>query len=478
MKCSINGVHIKVFNRAIQYLSKIGDEIHFETFATGLCLSAVSSRKTAFGSIKFDVDFFTEYEDDLGKDDESQCKVSVKSILPLFRSLKQFESGTISLDRKNCKLIFKFICRQKLIKRLSIPILEFSRIDDLIIPENFSNKIAGSHKVMNNILSNFHKTTREISFDVTNSSIEIKNHIDNPDLDFETVRANYKLRIDEFETFSIKNPCNIAFSYSDFRAMVKFVDESETHLRINFESPGEPMCLSTRIQDMLVANLLIATLLHDMEETGQDEIQSNSDKTSQTSDIPVAKVTKKNASMTRNRRVIKTQEEDNPFNFIDENRTPSPQVVRNENEQVPEPRPTIIPCSSSSNISDTIPNSSKIYANRPSSLTDIPIQRISEAREEPMQVDSNPEIQIQENEVQQKPDQLKASEEIFFETEESESNKAEIVPESEESVPASPTAEFRRRRRHIFRRCFEQTFDPRTVPGANEILAVNSDEEG
>lgn len=78
-----------MFHRALQFLSRIGDEIHFESFASGLCLSVVNSRKTAYGSIKFEIDFFMEYEDDLGKEDETQCKVSIKTILPLFRSLNQ-----------------------------------------------------------------------------------------------------------------------------------------------------------------------------------------------------------------------------------------------------------------------------------------------------------------------------------------------------------------------------------------------------
>lgn len=113
MKCAISGFNIRgstwfhqnaskfdlipflsrtkfsVFYRALQFLARIGDEIHFESFASGLCMSTVNSRKTAYGSIKFEVEFFSDYEDDLGKDDETQCKVSIKAILPLFRSLKQ-----------------------------------------------------------------------------------------------------------------------------------------------------------------------------------------------------------------------------------------------------------------------------------------------------------------------------------------------------------------------------------------------------
>lgn len=85
---------LSVFYRALQFLAKIGDEIHFESFVTGLTLSTVNYRKTAYGRIKFETEFFMEYEDDVGKEDETQCKVSIKCILPLFRAMKQVNDLT------------------------------------------------------------------------------------------------------------------------------------------------------------------------------------------------------------------------------------------------------------------------------------------------------------------------------------------------------------------------------------------------
>lgn len=352
----------------------------------------------------------------------------------------------------------------------------------LVISESFSvlsrvnvlklsllSRITGSHKLMNGILANFHKTTREISFDVKKDSITIKNHIDNEDIDHESIRSNYTLRIDEFDTFSIKENCTIAFTLADFRAMIHFAEASEAFVRISFEAPGEPLCMSCRDQDAFVANLLVATMLHDMEDTGQDPIKSTSDKTtSQRSNIAdeassgsVAKP--KASSVRRRRRVIDTQDDENPFNFMNDDPVPQPQAIRNgapsKVSEVPSVPPSIVLETQSSNgpspshVSETDPYQ-LLVLNKPSSLISCP----------PL-VDPN-----------------KQSEDIFFETEESESrDSAEvIIPESaEDSVPDTPpSSQFLRRRRFIFARCFEKTFDMRAVPGANEILAVNSDEEG
>lgn len=46
--------------------------------------------------------------------------------------------------------------------------------------------------------------------------------------------------------------------------------------------------------------------------------------------------------------------------------------------------------------------------------------------------------------------------------------------EDEDTFPSTPPA---KRVRHIFRRCFESTFDPHSIPGFNVILAEDSDEE-
>lgn len=349
--------------------------------------------------------------------------------------------------------------------------------------------------MINGILGNFHKATREISFDVTTDSITIKNHIDNEDIDHETIRTNYTLRIDEFDTFSIKQNCSIAFTYADFRAMCHFAEASEAFVRISFEAPGEPLCMSCRDQDAFVANLLVATMLHDLEDTGQDPLKSTSDKTKSqltnnedTDPNTDASVPKPKAPpVKRKRRVINTQSDDNPFNFMNANPVEPifvPEAARNRESAVsdlPSVPPSIVPCTqstgssvSASHISETDPHK-LILLNRPSSLIPCP----------PLE-----DLQLNDPQKQSEVDPQKQSEDIFFETEESEPNKdAEDIiqePVEDDSVPGSPpppNSQLLRRRRYIFARFYNsKPFDKYSIPGANEILAPdsqpNSDDEG
>ncbi|XP_063703788.1 cell cycle checkpoint control protein RAD9A-like [Culicoides brevitarsis] len=315
MKCEIGGLNTKVFSRGIHFLARIGDEIHFESLDSGLYLSTVNHIKTAYGSIKFEREFFSEYKDDLGQDDETQCKVSIRQILPVFRSLKQVERFTIELDQKSCRLVFVLFCRQKITKKHSIPILDFTRLDELEIPESFSNKITGSHKLMVGILHSFHKTCREIKFDVKSDSIVIKNHIDNENSDYETIRSNHTLRVDEFDTFSIKQEGSIAFTFSDFRAMVHFAEANEAMLRVNFDAPGEPLCMSCACpdKDLFVANLLVATMLHDMEDTAPDVLRSKTQTSDEGTEQPEPRSRQK-----KRKRVIESQSDENPFDFVND----------------------------------------------------------------------------------------------------------------------------------------------------------------
>ena len=58
---------------------------------------------------------------------------------------------------------------------------------------------------------------------------------------------------------------------------------------------------------------------------------------------------------------------------------------------------------------------------------------------------------------------------------------------SSESVPSSPptrplpgidcSAPSAKRAKHIFKRCFEATFDPSSIPGTEKVLAPDSDED-
>lgn len=106
----IGSNHITVLAKAIHSFARIGIELYVEADAkSGLSMRTVNMTKSAFSSVLFNLDFFSSF--DVKSAEETQCKLSMKSCLGVFRNMKQVESFTMTLDTKNYKMIVQFKCR-------------------------------------------------------------------------------------------------------------------------------------------------------------------------------------------------------------------------------------------------------------------------------------------------------------------------------------------------------------------------------
>ncbi|XP_075690722.1 cell cycle checkpoint control protein RAD9B isoform X3 [Rhinoderma darwinii] len=118
MKCVIPGGHLKVFGKALQSLSRIGDELWFDPLEKGLALRAVSTSRSAYGCIFFSSFFFHSYHKafihEQGQGDvplQQNFKFSIKSVLPVFRCLstldRNVEKCHIYVHFGSCHMIFQ-----------------------------------------------------------------------------------------------------------------------------------------------------------------------------------------------------------------------------------------------------------------------------------------------------------------------------------------------------------------------------------
>jgi len=92
MKYIIPGSNIKLFGKAIHSLAKIGDEIYIEPGGGNeLALRAVNSSRSAYATFNFSSSFFSSASVDGDAGGEGRCKVMVRSLLLAFRSLAVLE---------------------------------------------------------------------------------------------------------------------------------------------------------------------------------------------------------------------------------------------------------------------------------------------------------------------------------------------------------------------------------------------------
>lgn len=436
------------------------------------------------------------------------CKLPMRTLTPLFRALSGVEMVTITLDTTKNELIIEFKCRQKVTKIHYITVLEFKRLRELKMPDIFPNRIIGTHKTFSEIVTGFHSRTRELCIDVTRTSINIRNHIDNPDEDKHTIRASHQLMTGEFETFSIAENQRLSYALQEFRAIINFAELIESSVKMEFGAPGSPMRVAIRsASGDYTAMLFCATMAGD-ESVNDSECYASSTQTSAQSVPPIdqvqpptansVRVEHQNGDLTdsevsnppRPKPSKKDLAEVNPLrpdNANLNNKRLRPETTKAggslmrqtkrkiEGENFPIKQRKVHSISLEDIDAAHIPQAANIHEIASDALTpDIAVENLPESSE--MSNPPPPPVFIAESDLQEsEPASRKTiaapeSVEILFETESTEQTDVG----TENSIPCSPT---RIKKKRLFKRCFESTFRPSALPGADVILAPNSDDE-
>ncbi|XP_023372606.1 cell cycle checkpoint control protein RAD9B isoform X3 [Otolemur garnettii] len=125
LKCGMSGSQVKVFGKAIQALSRVSDELWLDPSEKGLALRSVNSSRSAYGCILFSPVFFQHYQwsasvkiNDKDTTFNLNCKLGMKSILPIFRCPNSLERNVekckIFTRSEKCKVVIQFFCRYDL----------------------------------------------------------------------------------------------------------------------------------------------------------------------------------------------------------------------------------------------------------------------------------------------------------------------------------------------------------------------------
>lgn len=91
--------------KAVQALSRIGDEIYFQAKEEFLSLVTINMSRTAYITINFLDAFFSYYtqsntQTTTGSTEGSSCKISIKAISGIFKGLRD-KNVSISLNNSN-----------------------------------------------------------------------------------------------------------------------------------------------------------------------------------------------------------------------------------------------------------------------------------------------------------------------------------------------------------------------------------------
>uniref|UniRef100_A0A8C3WFU3 Cell cycle checkpoint control protein n=1 Tax=Catagonus wagneri TaxID=51154 RepID=A0A8C3WFU3_9CETA len=270
LKCGMSGSQVKVFGKAVQALSRISDELWLDPSEKGLALRSVNSCRSAYGCVLFSSVFFQHYQwstsvkmNDSDEISNLNCKLGMKSILPIFRCLNSLERNVekckIFTRSDKCKVVIQFFCRHGIKRIHNVCFQESQPLQVIFEKKMCTNMLVIQPRVLAEAIVLFTSSQEEVTLAVTPLNVCIKSsNEESMDLT-SSVYSEMFVGPEEFDFFQVGVDTEITFCFKELKGILTFSEATRAPISIHFDLPGKPMALS--IDDMLLeANFILATL--------------------------------------------------------------------------------------------------------------------------------------------------------------------------------------------------------------------------
>ncbi|XP_075161600.1 cell cycle checkpoint control protein Rad9 [Haematobia irritans] len=435
MKFTLEGGNAKVIAKAIQSLAKFGSDLYMEADDIGLQLRTFNVSKSAMGTFRFKRAFFETYNEGNGNG-ENFCKVSMKTILPVFKNMKQVERCEIRLLAEVSKLQIKFKCRLEALKNVLISIVDEENVTAAVSIEDTSNVIVGSYKVFNDISSNFNSSEVEITLEAMGNGLTAKNYIEGARVSDKFMRSRKKLSPSDFENYDVHEESAVTFSLKEFRSFLHFAETIGENLTLNFGEAGGPIFLTIKKLDLIECTLVMTTVYTDdvsmYEECRESEVKEPNSNRSTTS-------TQKRKHNNTN---VPSKESAPKKRFSEETTLSSNSTLFNFNTEDNATAPSL-----------------EVHRNITQQDIDMDDEQDDILLAAAMAIPPPRESEVY----------------VTFESSESNRNNQDL--DSEDTIPQSPQREHVPKLRSIFARCFESTYMPKEPSPNTNFYVPNSDTE-
>ncbi|XP_050457235.1 cell cycle checkpoint control protein RAD9A isoform X1 [Cataglyphis hispanica] len=470
MKCIVPGGNVKILAKAIHMLAKIGDEMYVNPQQEYISFRTVNMAKSAYSDVTFHKNFFSYYIlGDIEEEEAQKCKISMRSAMTVFKSAhtldKQVENCHIHLEVDSCNLVFILKYKNGVNKSHLSPILDPEKLQASYTKAGMTNELTSRARTLVDALQNFPQNLIEITLEITLHKLFLRNYVDDASVMVNTTRTQLSFGVGEFDRYIMGNETTITFCLKEVRALLTFSESIGIPININFETAGRPMLLTLKNLGF-EANLLLSTLSPD----------SDSQSDSSTVNRQVQPVRKKNVS-SRNisKRVNKSS------NQIKKAISPAELVIKNNTfKNRPEKKmnqidKTLTQISSVNIVSmktnNSINNAQERNLKQKNSLLN-PFDATSSVISKKIPDDQRKLVNSVFSNIAKR--KSASDEEDCKLQEQIAGNHIDL----EESIMRSPPSlrQAAKKAKLVFQKCFQNTFDPRMLPGHDIILVEDSDE--
>ncbi|XP_041856292.1 cell cycle checkpoint control protein RAD9B isoform X3 [Melanotaenia boesemani] len=252
MNCVIVGSGVKVFGKAIHALSRIGDELWLDPMVKGvsntkcLALRSVNSAHSGYACFLFSPLFFQEYS--MGSLPEQgaeavQCKLVMKSVLPLFRCLTSIERNVercqISVSTPSDRVIIQFFCRHGITKTHNIHFQDSEALQAVFAPHLCPNVLKAPARLLGDMVRHFPVFQEEITLSMSPLKVSLRNHYEERKGHVRMMHTEMSLHPDEFGFFQIGVDSDITFCLKELRGFLSFAESHSLPVSIHFDAAGK-----------------------------------------------------------------------------------------------------------------------------------------------------------------------------------------------------------------------------------------------
>ncbi|KAF8813922.1 hypothetical protein BYT27DRAFT_7250794 [Phlegmacium glaucopus] len=280
MHATLDAFSLKVFAKALNCLSKYGDELSIYATSDFLSFSATNSSKSAYCRFKYDKDFFSRYRlsvsqtknNNLGDNVQelqnvtgqlmTKALVSIMKHRTVEKSVERCELSIIEgnqaaddeaeqedRDSLESKLIVRLHCKHGVVKTHRLVLLTPTSLMAPGVPDSYNeSRITIGPKALRDLIEHFPvaKATRSDpqlvwTFDDTEVGLKsLESSIDSRGRG--QLSTELTISAEEFDTYDVyTTPTTIAFHLREFNATISFADSMSLPLDLRFTDPAAPL---------------------------------------------------------------------------------------------------------------------------------------------------------------------------------------------------------------------------------------------
>uniref|UniRef100_A0A8C5PGN5 Cell cycle checkpoint control protein n=1 Tax=Leptobrachium leishanense TaxID=445787 RepID=A0A8C5PGN5_9ANUR len=260
----------KVFGKAIHSLSRIGDDLWFDPTEHGLTLRVVNSARSAYACIHFSSFFFQTYQNPTLHEQgqggvvlQLRCKLSMKSVLPMFRSLSSLDRNVdkcnIYTNFNNCRMVFQLFCKHGITKTYMLTYEDSEPLQAAFSKTKCPNVLKIQSRSLSDAMIHFPTGQEEVTLTITPFKVSFKSYSEETLGLSKAMHTEIHLSKEEFSYFQVGVNSEVTFCLKEFKGFLAFAETVCACVTVNFGQPGKPVVFT--VEDLMFeANFILATL--------------------------------------------------------------------------------------------------------------------------------------------------------------------------------------------------------------------------